>query len=274
MAERKSKQVLAAEKRRQEEQEAKNTLRRETKDATSVTGAGRYKKMYPHELGVVGNLKYQAEKGVKKAKEIGKKVVNKGKDMKAKAGKALKTLQNPTAAENALDMKNNKNKPTKKQAYGGKVKKMAKGGKLPMVKKDGKMVPAFAADGKGKMAYGGKVKKMADGGDIGRKIRNSKPVPMPKPKKSGFKSNMPQIDGEAREKAIMEKLKKSTPKRPKYDPKKILEEYRKKTGSSPSRRIASGGKVKKMAYGGSVKKTGARRGDGCAVKGKTRGRMV
>ena len=35
-----------------------------------------------------------------------------------------------------------------------------------------------------------------------------------------------------------------------------------------------GGKVKKMAYGGKVKKTGAGRGDGCAVKGKTRGRII
>jgi hypothetical protein len=36
---------------------------------------------------------------------------------------------------------------------------MAKGGKMPMVKKDGKMVPAFAADGKGKMMGGGKATK-------------------------------------------------------------------------------------------------------------------
>ncbi len=39
-------------------------------------------------------------------------------------------------------------------------KMMASGGmtkKLSMVKKDGKMVPAFAADGKGKMAKGGAV---------------------------------------------------------------------------------------------------------------------
>jgi hypothetical protein len=35
-----------------------------------------------------------------------------------------------------------------------------------------------------------------------------------------------------------------------------------------------GGKVKKITYGGKVKKTGARRGDGCAVRGKTRGRMI
>ncbi len=31
---------------------------------------------------------------------------------------------------------------------------------------------------------------------------------------------------------------------------------------------------KKMAYGGKVKKKGVRRADGCAVRGKTRGRMV
>ena len=37
---------------------------------------------------------------------------------------------------------------------------MAKGGaKMPMVKKGGKMIPAFAADGKGKMAKGGMMKK-------------------------------------------------------------------------------------------------------------------
>jgi hypothetical protein len=52
--------------------------------------------------------------------------------------------------------------------YGGKVKKMAMGGYadggMPMVMKDGQKVPAFAADGKGKMAKGGGVKKMASGG--------------------------------------------------------------------------------------------------------------
>jgi hypothetical protein len=34
-----------------------------------------------------------------------------------------------------------------------------KGGKMKMVKKDGKSVPAFAADGVGKMKRGGKAKK-------------------------------------------------------------------------------------------------------------------
>jgi hypothetical protein len=48
----------------------------------------------------------------------------------------------------------------KKMAMGG----YASGG-MPMVMKDGQKVPAFAADGKGKMASGGMaMKKMASGG--------------------------------------------------------------------------------------------------------------
>ncbi len=43
------------------------------------------------------------------------------------------------------------------------MKKMASGG-MPMVMKDGKKVPAFAADGEGKMKHGGAAKKMASGG--------------------------------------------------------------------------------------------------------------
>jgi len=43
-----------------------------------------------------------------------------------------------------------------KMAYGGGVKKMA-AGSMKMVEKDGKEVPAFAADGVGKMARGGKA---------------------------------------------------------------------------------------------------------------------
>ena len=43
------------------------------------------------------------------------------------------------------------------------MKKMAGGG-MPMVMKDGKKIPAFAADGEGKMKKGGKVKKYAAGG--------------------------------------------------------------------------------------------------------------
>jgi hypothetical protein len=46
------------------------------------------------------------------------------------------------------------------------MKKMASGG-MPMVMKDGKKIPAFAADGQGKMKHGGSVKKMAGGGLAG-----------------------------------------------------------------------------------------------------------
>lgn len=63
---------------------------------------------------------------------------------------------------------------TKKMAMGGKMN-YAKGG-MPMVMKDGKKMPAFAADGKGKMAKGGGVErkgktkgamvKMAKGGSV------------------------------------------------------------------------------------------------------------
>jgi len=40
----------------------------------------------------------------------------------------------------------------------GTIVKMAGGGKMPMVMKDGAKVPAFAADGKGKMSKGGMAK--------------------------------------------------------------------------------------------------------------------
>ena len=38
--------------------------------------------------------------------------------------------------------------------------------------------------------------------------------------------------------------------------------------------LKRGGKVKAYKAGGSVKSSASRRGDGCATKGKTRGRMV
>ena len=45
-------------------------------------------------------------------------------------------------------------------AAGGMAKKGYAAGGMVMVEKDGKKVPAFAADGKGKMAHGGAVKAM------------------------------------------------------------------------------------------------------------------
>jgi hypothetical protein len=51
----------------------------------------------------------------------------------------------------------------------------AGGAVMPMVMKDGKKVPAFAADGKGKMAKGGavKAKMMAGGGAMKSKMSTS-----------------------------------------------------------------------------------------------------
>jgi hypothetical protein len=56
---------------------------------------------------------------------------------------------------------------TKKMAGGAMKKKnpvaMKSGGKMPMVTKNGKSVPAFAADGVGKMKKGGATKKKMGG---------------------------------------------------------------------------------------------------------------
>ena len=48
------------------------------------------------------------------------------------------------------------------------TKKMNKGG-MPMVMKDGKKVPAYAADGVGKMMKGGMAKKKMMGGGMAKK---------------------------------------------------------------------------------------------------------
>ena len=52
----------------------------------------------------------------------------------------------------------------KKMMGGGMAMKYKDGGKLPMVEKNGKMVPAYAADGKGKMMGGGMAKAYMGGG--------------------------------------------------------------------------------------------------------------
>jgi len=76
------------------------------------------------------------------------------------------------------DGKMMKDSAMKKMASGGMTSALAKhagkpaskahaglkDGGLPMVMKDGKKVPAFAADGEGKMKHGGMTKKMMGGG--------------------------------------------------------------------------------------------------------------
>ena len=56
-----------------------------------------------------------------------------------------------------------KNASKKLSSYMAKSRGMKSGGSLEMVEKDGKKVPAFAADGKGKMKAGGAMHKMPDG---------------------------------------------------------------------------------------------------------------
>ena len=46
------------------------------------------------------------------------------------------------------------------------------------------------------------------------------------------------------------------------------------TKPQPIMGAKKGGSVKKMASGGSVKSSASKRADGCAVKGKTKGRMI
>ncbi len=56
------------------------------------------------------------------------------------------------------------------------MKKMASGG-MPMVEKEGKMIPAFAADGKGKMNMGGMAKpKMYNKGGMANCGASMKPA--------------------------------------------------------------------------------------------------
>jgi hypothetical protein len=51
-------------------------------------------------------------------------------------------------------------------------------------------------------------------------------------------------------------------------------DVRRMTGADEERAYKKGGPVKKMASGGAVKSSASNRGDGCATRGKTKGRMV
>jgi hypothetical protein len=87
-----------------------------------------------------------------------------GKEFTKKEGGVMKKMKEAGMKDSGVTKK----MPTAKQMgslglKAGGVKKMAGGG-MPMVMKDGKKIPAFAADGQGKMKHGGSVKKMAGGG--------------------------------------------------------------------------------------------------------------
>ena len=105
------------------------------------------KKQHNFMAAVANNPKFAKKAGVSSA--VGKEFLTADKGKTFKEGGTMKKMNPGMMAIMA------KKKPMK----------MADGG-MPMVEKDGKKVPAFAADGKGKMAKGGMAKKMAKGGGI------------------------------------------------------------------------------------------------------------
>jgi len=98
----------------------------------------------------VGREFMQADKGRK---------FNEGGDMKeskAMMGKEVAFMKKKGAPKSMIKHEMAEAKGMKKGGYAG--------GGMPMVEKDGKRVPAFAADGVGKMKHGGMAKKMMGGG--------------------------------------------------------------------------------------------------------------
>ena len=102
-------------------------------------------------------------KGYSEGREVKADKAAKAKAAKEKAAKARRRLMPGLTTRKAPRIKGiSKNmSPTSTFSKGRSVS-----GKLPMVEKNGKMIPAYAADGKGKMMAGGKVKSkgMAKGG--------------------------------------------------------------------------------------------------------------
>lgn len=100
----------------------------------------------------VGKEFMQADKGRK---------FNRGGDMKeskAMVGKELAFMKKKGAPKSMIKHEMAEAKGMKKGGYAG--------GGMPMVEKDGKKVPAFAADGVGKMKHGGMAKKKMMGGGM------------------------------------------------------------------------------------------------------------
>ena len=122
---------------------------------------------YARSIGGKGEPGYYKKGGMVSKKEGTAKDMREDKAMAKKRGMTMAQWE-----KSAADKKHDA---PKKMAKGGAVhkmpdgttmpgkshgapKKMAKGGKIKMVEKGGKKVPAFAADGVGKMAKGGSVR--------------------------------------------------------------------------------------------------------------------
>ena len=132
------------------------------------------KKQHNFMAAVANNPTFAKKAGVPQS--VGKDFLNADKGKTFKRGGDMATKMNPgmmammakkkdMAAGKKSVMPSKMGKPVMKKGMdmAKDGMKMASGG-MPMVMKDGQKVPAFAADGKGKMAHGGTVKKMAFGG--------------------------------------------------------------------------------------------------------------
>ena len=85
-------------------------------------------------------------------------MIKEGKETYASKGAMMKHEKKEPMKKEKAEEKMSKGKEAFALMIGiGKPKKMATGG-MPMVEKGGMKVPAFAADGKGKMNKGGAVK--------------------------------------------------------------------------------------------------------------------
>jgi hypothetical protein len=159
----------------------------------------------------------------------------------------------------------------------GMKKGYASGG-MPMVMKDGQKVPAFAADGKGKMAHGGMTKKYGLGGML-KKIA-SRAAPAVKAAASqaspAMRSSVGNMGGAL--KKIAQQVAPAV--------KAAASQASPATRSSVSgvinrallgRGMAEGGNVTKMGAVKTAKPTSgsaSSRADGIAQKGKTKGKML
>jgi hypothetical protein len=123
------------------------------------------KKQHNLMAAVANNPKFAKKVGI--SQKVGEDFLQADKGRKFQRGGDMKESKAMMAKEVSFMKKKGAPKSMVKheEAEMKGMKKMAAGG-MPMVEKNGQKVPAFAADGKGKMAKGGKVAKYARGGGI------------------------------------------------------------------------------------------------------------
>jgi hypothetical protein len=141
------------------------------------------------------------------------------------------------------------------------------------------------ADKGHKFAKGGEMKRMAEGGMSEKDMKENEEY-RKKPEYYGYEDYAPSgraalrhYNQEAEKTDIKDYVKRKDG--PPYNPtvakkaqavqREVMNEGRRETrGTVPAAALKKGGAVKKMASGGSVSK----RADGCAQRGKTKGRFV